>query len=195
MRRSSRSGLSIVLLALIAAQPALAFNYPLSPEAIRDAYFLGKGDAARRADFFGKYTRTFPMPKTGPYVATIEFETPFIVIADQVAQNANFYHAPDAEKEFLGKPAICRVLVQVYFPYDDEENVTVQLFQDDKEIAIQSKHAEFLYADEEAPGPVGIEVIVDYAAENVDPDKPAKVEVTLENGTTAHATFDLEQLR
>lgn len=195
MRRPIRSGLSILVLALIAAQPALAFDYPLSSEAIREAYFLGTGDAAKRADVFGKYTRTFPAPKTGSYVATIEFETPYVVIADQISQNGNNYHAPDAEKEFLGKPEICRVRVQVIFPFDTFENFTVQLLQDGKEIASQAKHGEFLYMGGETPEPIGVDMNVEYAAERIDPDKPAKVEVTLDDGQTVKATFDLAQLR
>jgi hypothetical protein len=38
--------LSILLLALAIVPPALGFDYPLSPEAIREAYFLGAGNYA-----------------------------------------------------------------------------------------------------------------------------------------------------
>src|SRR5271155_5886204 len=115
MKLIARWGLSVLLLAMLIAQPAFAYNYPLSPEAIREAYFLGKGDANRRADFFGKYTQQLPAPKKGVHVAVIQFETPYVVIAERVSQNVSNYFAPDAEQEFLGKPGICRVRVQVYF--------------------------------------------------------------------------------
>jgi len=73
------------------------------------------------------FLRTFPT--AGPFVATIQFETPFIAVAHQIAQRAANYHAPNAEEHFLGKPAVCGVIVQVYFPYDEYDNFTVQLTQ------------------------------------------------------------------
>ncbi len=187
--------LSIPLIVTFAAQPVIGFSYPLSPEAIRDAYFLGTGDPAKRAEVFAKYTRTFPTPSEGPWVATIEFETPFIAVADQIAHNPANYHAPDAAENFLGKPANCHVLVQVDFPYNQYNTFTVELTQDGKEIESQSKHGTFLYTDLETPAPAGIQMDVEYQAEKIDPDEPARVLVTVENGPTVHATFDLSQLR
>jgi hypothetical protein len=115
MKPRVRWGFSILLLTLAfaALQPALAYNYPLSPEAIREAYFLGKGGAAKRAEVFGKYTQDPPAPKTGPHVSMIQFETPYLVVAENISQNSTNYYAPDAEEQYLGKPAICRVRVEV----------------------------------------------------------------------------------
>jgi hypothetical protein len=198
MKPLSRSGLAILSAAFFAAQPILAFQSPLSPESIRDAYFLGKEESDRSAPVFAKYTRALPTPKSGPDVATIQFETPYLVIADQISQNQPGYLAPDVEKEFLGKPEICRVRVFVFFPLNDEENFTVQLFQRDKEIDIQSKQNSFLYsssADQDGSPTVGIESDITYAAENIDPDDEATVRVTLDNGQIVETTFDLSQLK
>lgn len=197
MKPLSPSGLTILLAAFFAVQPVFAFQTPLSPEAIRDAYFLGKEESDRSAPVFAKYTRALPPPKSGPDVETIQFETPYLVIADQVSQNQASYLAPDAEREFLGKPEICRVRVFVFFPLNDEENFTVQLFQRDKEIDIQSKQSSFLYssADLEDNPTIGIESDVTYAAEKIDPDDDATVRVTLENGHVIETTFDLSQLK
>jgi len=173
----------------------IGFSYPLSPEAIREAYFLGIGDSAKRAEVFAKYTRTFPTPTSGPYVSTIEFETPYIAVADRIAQSPADYHAPDAEKEFLGKPTNCHVIVQVGFPYNEYDNVTVQLLQNGKEIDAQSKHATFLYSGGDAPAPVGIQKDVEYPAEKIDPDQLATVQVAVKNGPTVSTTFDLSHLR
>jgi hypothetical protein len=194
MRERSRIWLSIPLMAVFVAQPVVGFTYPLSPEAIRDAYFLGTGDSAKRAEVFAKYTRTFPTPNTGPYVATIEFETPYIAVAEQIAQNAPNYHAPDSEQDFLGKPVNCHVVVQVYFPYNEYDNFTVQLTQNGKNIQSLSKHGTFLYTVEGEPWPAGIQMDAQYAASDIDPDRPAKVQVRVENGPTVQATFDLSQL-
>jgi len=195
MKPLIRPGLSILLIALFTTQPASAFSHPLSPEAIREAYFLATGDSSRMAEAFAKYTRTFSPPKEGPYVATIEFETPYVVVANEIAMNPTAYLAPDAEEKFLGKPETCRVLVQVYFPFNDDENVTLQLLQNDKEIAIQSVQKVFLDTETEPPFAVGIEIDADYSADKVDADKSATVEVTLENGQQVETEFDLLQLR
>lgn len=197
MKPLSRSGLAILLAAFFAVQPILAFQSPLSPESIRDAYFLGKEESDRSATVFAKYTRAFPPAESGPNVATIQFETPYLVIADQISQNQAGYLAPDAEKEFLGKPEFCRARVFVFFPLNDEENFTVQLFQRDKEIEIQSKQNVFLYSSANAAGQptVGIESDVEYAADKVDAGDDATVRVTLENGQVVETTFDLSQLK
>jgi hypothetical protein len=52
MKTWARPLLLIAVLAAMAAQPMLAFDYPLSPEAIRDAYFLGHGNSDKRNFFF-----------------------------------------------------------------------------------------------------------------------------------------------
>ncbi len=83
MRPFSRSGLSVVPAAL----PAVAFTRPLSPEAIREAYLPATGDRGRIAEVFRKYARRFPKPETRPYATTIAFETPFVVVTNQIEQN------------------------------------------------------------------------------------------------------------
>ncbi len=102
--------LSAVAIAI--ALPALAYDYPLSPEAVREAYMLGKGDGAKRDEFFAKYTQHPPLPKTGAYVEMIQLETPFAVVVEHTAQKLNYY-APDAAEEFVGKPAVFRVHVEI----------------------------------------------------------------------------------
>ena len=66
------------------ALPALAYQYPLSSVEIRDAFFLGIRNDDLTAALFAKYTRTLPAPETGPYVAEIDLDTPYL----QVAQRA-----------------------------------------------------------------------------------------------------------
>src|SRR5271154_4140220 len=119
MKQIARWAFSILLLAVLVAQPAFAYTSPLSPEAIREAYFLGKEDANKRADFISKYTRQLPAPKKGVDVGAIQFETPFVMIANRVSRSVSNYFAPDAEQDYLGKPEICRVCVFIYFCYDN----------------------------------------------------------------------------
>ncbi|MGA8012997.1 MAG: hypothetical protein WB949_11280, partial [Candidatus Acidiferrales bacterium] len=63
MKPILRWGLSILLLAVLIANPALAYNYPLSSEAIREAYFLAKASFDKRQAFFEPYRHNLPVPK------------------------------------------------------------------------------------------------------------------------------------
>src|SRR5277367_3313649 len=115
MKAIARWGLSVLLLALMIAQPALAFDYPLSPEAIREAYFLAKENPDKKQAFFEDYRHHLPVPKSGADVALIEVETPFACVVDAISQTPMTYHAPDAEQDYLGKPGQFRVHVEIYF--------------------------------------------------------------------------------
>ena len=208
MKASVRLMLAILVVAAIAAQPLIAFDYPLSSKAIREAYFLGAGDAGKRAEFFGKYTKQFPIPTTGPYVALIEFETPFVVIAERISQNVSNYFAQDAEEEFLGKPAICRVRVQIYFggSYGLQSpslqpttrfptDYTILVKQDDKEISRKASSSELLYSNGDTPVVIGLEMDLEYDAEKIDSAAPATVKVHSADGRDVQFTFDLAGLR
>lgn len=208
MKATARLRLSIVLLAAIAARPLAAFDYPLSSKAIREAYFLGRGDAGRRAEFFGKYTQHFPIPRTGVHVAIIQFETPFVVIAESISQNVSNYFAQDAQEEFHGKPGICRVRVQAYFgDYDGWQSpspqpttrfrtdYTIRLKQHGKEISSRASSSEALYSSGPTPAVIGLEMDLEYDAEKIDSAAPATVKVITPDGQEVRGTFDLAKLR
>ena len=105
--------LSAIIVAI--ALPALAYDYPLSAEAVREAYMLGKSDSAKRDEFFAKYTQHPPLPKTGPYVEMIQLETPFAVVVEHTAQKLNYY-APDAAEEFGASPAFFACMWKLTLP-------------------------------------------------------------------------------
>jgi hypothetical protein len=201
MNAALRGGLLLLLPALLIVGPALAYDYPLSPEAIREAYFLGSGDPNKRLDFFSKYTKTYPISKSGQYVGSIEFETPYVVIAERVSQSVPNYFAPDAEKEYLGKPVVCRVRVQVYYGWPAgqfgrfQSNYTVRLKQQDKEIPTKSSWTEAILSSASAPAEVGVQLTNEYDADSIDSSSSADVEVLTPDGNTLVETFDLGSLR
>jgi hypothetical protein len=77
-------------LALLLALPALAFNFPLSDEAIREAYFLGQRRDQSMTEFLAHYKRTLPVPDSGPQIASIEFLTPFANLILVSSQRINY---------------------------------------------------------------------------------------------------------
>jgi len=201
------------VLVLAVVLPAVAFEYPLSSIAIREAYFLGKADGNKRAAAFEKYTQHPPVPKTGPYVSMIQVETPFLVIADSVSQQVSNYFSPDALQEFLDKPVEFRVRTQILVrnayslgdgrivvnrvaPWSD---YSVQLLQDqetekDKEVRPQTTLGWPLYSGDEYPVFVGWEIELNYDADKVQ-SAPAKIRVFTPDGQQVEAIFDLDSLR
>jgi hypothetical protein len=211
MKARTHFAIIVTFVALAIALPALAYDYPLSPEAIRDAYFLGKADSAKRAEFFANYTQHPPLPETGPYVSMIQLETPFAVIVERTAQALN-YNAPDAAAEFEGKPAVFLLHVQIdltdsYGPLisagahatrlrsgDFWHEFTIRLIQD-KEIRAQKIHGTPNYHYGTSGGALsGAEVDLEYDAAKIK-SAPATVEVIAPDGQDLKATFDLGTLR
>jgi hypothetical protein len=210
MKIQTHLGVLAVLTALAVALPALAYDYPLSPEAVREAYMLGKADSMKRAEFFAKYTQQFPLPKTGSHVASIQLETPFAVVVEHTTQAINYY-APDAAQEFSGKPGVFRVHVQIDLtesygafmpsmsggrrlrPGDFWRDFKIRLIQG-KEIHARSVHGAPLYTGGDASVLSGAEVDLEYDAAKVKSDN-ATVEVVTPDGQDVKATFDLGTLR
>jgi len=113
MRRAVDSLFLIPLAAILAAQPAAAYEHPLTSDAVRDAYFIGKAGASKRESFLAKYTRHFSRPQSGPYISLIRLVTPFAYVVEHTARSLPAIHAPDAVQEFAGKPIPFRVRVRI----------------------------------------------------------------------------------
>jgi len=205
-------------IALLALEPALAsYSYPLSSEAIREAYFLGKRNDEQTAAFFAKYEHSLRAPKSGPYVGVIGIDTPYSAIVRYVQHTPNDdYHAQEAEQDFLGKPGTFGVYVQIFFtptfpdpsrlsPHGTNIVLTPAFWEDFKirlkqghEIEARSKEGGPIYADIEPVdqyGLSGAEVDVDYDPAKIDASSPLTIEVVTPDGQDVRTTFDLAELR
>ena len=207
MKPTQRFGLSVLLIVAIAL-PGFAYEYPLSSTSIRDAYILGNRKDEHTAQFFAQYTHHFPIAKTGPYVDEIGLDTPFSQVVERSGTAAN-YHTQEAEEEFLDKPMIFRVHVQIFeapvfspnsvFAYvpDYWKDFKIQFMQD-KEIPSKSVHASLLYPPTDIGDgitlPIGVRVEFEYDAAQID-DAPATVKVTTPDGQEIESTFNLDRLR
>ncbi len=81
-------GAALLITALTLANSARGLSYPLSSDEIREAYYLGRStDGSKLAKFFGKYVHKFPYPAKGPYVESVELQTPYeqVVLASRVS--------------------------------------------------------------------------------------------------------------
>jgi hypothetical protein len=197
---------SVVAIAL----SALAYDYPLSDEGVREAYMLGKADSAKRAEFFANYTKQYPLPKTGSYVEMIQLETPFAVVVENTTRKLNYY-APDAAQEYEGKPAVFRVHVEIDLTESYSAQVPVMsgglgLGREDfwrdfkirllqgKEIHPRTVHGTPLYTGDDSHILSGAEVDLEYDAAKIKSDD-ATVEVITPDGQDVKADFDLTTLR
>jgi hypothetical protein len=91
-----RSCFSILTAALLLSPPSFAFDTPLSDQAVREAYFLGQRHDGSFERLLAKYTKSLPPPKSGPYISSISFFTPFVQIIYRSGQTIGNYSAQQA---------------------------------------------------------------------------------------------------
>jgi hypothetical protein len=214
MRPSVQLRLFTFLLVFSIAFPASAYEYPLSSEAIREAYFLGaRHHDEMSATVFAEYAHPLPKPKSGPYIAWIGIETPYMFVATEEDKSSND-RAPDAVRKFLGKPQLFRVSVEIDFTPtypnpatashsrngvflvpDFWKDFKIELMQD-HEIPSQAVRAGPIYSyySEDVTGIIGAEIELDYNPEEIQ-SAPIKVEVITPHGRKVKTSFDLSILK
>jgi hypothetical protein len=113
MRTLSRPLVCSVLASLLAATPSLAFNAPLSDEAVREAYFLGQRHDGSFARLLDKYSKRLPPPKSGAYIAFVTFLTPFAQIVRFSENYSGNYSAQQAEADHRAEEEIIDLSVEI----------------------------------------------------------------------------------
>jgi hypothetical protein len=219
MKPAARSGPVVlfgtfVLVSLIAL-PALGCQYPLSSSDIRNAYLLGYAKDLNTTNFFAPYTRQFPMPDSGPHIATITLKTPYgqLVELGQSALNAD---VQGAEEEYASRklPFLVQVRVDSTATYpgtppsdstpapglplpDFQRDFPARLVQDGQEIAVQSTQVYVLYSDSafNTYSVSGAIIEYRYDPEKIDPDDEVTFEVHTPDDQQVETTFDLGRLR
>lgn len=210
IKRNASFRLTAFLLILILPFPAFAYNYPLSPTAIREAYFLGLRTDDKKIEFFAPYTHRLPFPKTGPHVAAISVVTPYAQIVERAGTYMN-YSAQDAAQDFADKPGEFRVRIEIRLTptysglvptesgvprprgVDFWKDFKLKLIQNGKEIGQQSIRRETVLRAHDG-GIVGVIVVTDYKCNEV-ASVPTSVQVLAPDGQIVETTFDLETLR
>src|SRR5438445_9922338 len=96
---------------LILAPSSNAFDSPLSDTAVRDAYFLGQRRDGSLSKLLDKYVLYLQPPKTGPYIQSVSFLTPYILTAIYSSEQVSIYSAQQAQLDHLKYPEVVRVTV------------------------------------------------------------------------------------
>jgi hypothetical protein len=113
MRTLARPLVPFLLATFLAAAPSLSFNSPLSDEAIREAYFLGQRHDGSLEHLLAKYVKQLPPPKTGPYIRSITFLTPFAKLVHYSDALIGTYSAQQAALDHRGHPETIEISVEI----------------------------------------------------------------------------------
>lgn len=182
---------------LLLAAPLLAYDYPLSQEAIRDAYTLGSRQASLGADFLSSYTHTVPDLGVGDYTSSISIDTPFTQVAVHSSKKLN-YSAQDAVQEFYGKPMSFHIHLEILYMPDappDVVEVTVIQNKDEIEPDSEDRAAYFPATDVYTRVPsIGETIDLTFKARKFD-SSTLKIIIDTPDGQHAVSSFDLGSLR
>jgi hypothetical protein len=109
-----RQTASALVSILLFSPSCSAFDTPLSDTAVREAYFLGQRHDDSLPKLLDKYVLHLQPPKSGPYVESVSFFTPYILTALNSSQQVSIYSAQQAQLDHLKSPEVVRITVQIF---------------------------------------------------------------------------------
>ena len=219
MPSSFHVGFALLTGVLLVSAPSLAYETPLSDQAVREAYFLGQRRDESMYAFLNKYTKLLPPPKTGPHIAAITFFTPFALLVQHSSRQAD-YSAQRAALDHKAHEEIVEIQVEIRFTQSYGAIITTlthsrsgsptamqfrspefwrafkyRIFDGDEEITTEDISGEPQYQCSE-PGCTltGTIVYIQFPAAAFKSDS-AGVEVTPREGDPVSVDFDLSSLR
>jgi len=219
MPSSFRVGLALLTGVLLVSAPSLAYDTPLSDQAVREAYFLGQRRDESMYAFLNKYTKLLPPPKTGPHIAAITFFTPFALLVQHSSRQAD-YSAQRAALDHKAHGEMVEIQVGIQFTQSYGAIITTptrsrsgsptaiqfrspefwrafkyRIFDGDEEITTEDISGEPQYQCPEIGCTLtGAIVYIQFPATAFKSDS-AGVEVTPREGDPISVDFDLSSLR
>jgi hypothetical protein len=222
MPSSLRRCLSSLAAALLLSPATLAFDSPLSDQTVREAYFLGqRHDGSFAILLFDKYTKRFPLPKTGPHIFSIALLTPFMQLAQHSDRYFANYSAQQATIDHRGHEETVQIIVSILLtesygrivvpaadspsrtalppfqrPYDFWKDFEVQVFDGEHALAPSSSrgHADYNCAYRGPCLMYGATVVMEFPAESF-PSNSISVHIIPPEGEPVSADFDLTRRR
>jgi hypothetical protein len=204
MRSRLPCRLATALLALVALSTiSAAYQQPLSPESVREAYFLGR--QTEQADaFLLRYTQT-PFSRLDEQidVARIELLTPYAQIVRASRMDMANQNAVDVDQEYPAR--VLPLLVRVWFyppasyvgPFDSFDVLarksSVAVSQSHALAPQQSTFTTLYSSSKDGHWPAGLELDLTFDAKQFR-DVPMHVAISTPDGQHTEATFDLSQL-
>ena len=207
------SFLIVMVVVLVFALPALAYQYPLSSSDVREAYLLGTRRDSLTASFFAKYRHDLRQPRSGPWVSDIIIETPYTQVVEMGQADQN----PDTQQAEIDLPKknflfIVRVGINFTDTYpstpknppeprpiipDFEKDFKIRMSQKDKKI-IQPSSVKTILLDSGDYGNgqiTGAVLELTYKTEDIDPSGDLAIKVLTPDDQDVETTFDLNSLK
>ncbi len=196
-RRAALKALPIFL-TLAMSLPVEAYDYPLTANSIRDAYFLGARQGGLAPQFLSTYSRFVSELHQGSCTSEIRLETPFLQVVAYAGGVPN-YSSQDAVKDFYDKPMKFRVLLNLcYMPGAPPPNsVKIKVIQNKREI-VPETDSRLAYAEPidelSTLPPNGEKVELEFDAGKIDSSTLA-IAIDTPNDQHVNVELDLQRLR
>jgi hypothetical protein len=217
---STRSITPVLVAFLLMSASTLAFDTPLSDQAVREAYFLGQRHDESMTTLLNKYTKFLQAPKTGPDIASVTFLTPFALLVQHSSRQSN-YSAQQAALDHRDQSEFVRIVVQIQLtdsygayivrptgsrsgspngftprPYDFWKDFEVEVSSDDKKLRAFSSSGQPNFSCSEDGGCLltGATLQFDFPADAFESGSAA-IDVAPPEGDPISIDFDLTHLR
>jgi hypothetical protein len=109
----------VVAIALASAPNSLAYDAPLTPAALHEAYILGQRNDQATAGFLNPYVKQITEHSDSPHIAGIEILTPFAQVVDLSRRFTSGYSEEQAAREYhqRGDTIVVRIVLMLPAAY------------------------------------------------------------------------------
>jgi hypothetical protein len=187
-----------LILSLGRALPAVAYDYPLTTSAIRDAYFQGIRQGGLTPQFLASNSHFVSDLHERRCTSEIRLETPFLQVVDYAGGVPN-YSSQDAVKVFYDKPMKFRIFLNICYMRGapPPNSVRIKVIQNKKEIGpdsdSRSAYAEPINELSVLP-PNGEKVQLEFDAKMVD-SSTITIQIDTPNDQHTKVDIDLQTVR
>lgn len=199
---------------LLSPPPSFAYYTPMSEQAVREAYFLGQSHDGSYEAQLEKHTKFLPPPKTGPYISSVAFMTPFLLFAEYASRQVN-YSAPQAAIDYRNRgEEIVQIRVEIQLTASYGQFITtgsnsgfllrasdfwrdfqVHIFDGDEQISTSTSHGHANFSCGEGGCILtGATLVFEFPAVAFTSDTAA-IDVDPPEGDPVSVEFDLARLR
>jgi hypothetical protein len=111
------------LLCLADCETSAAYEAPLTPPALHEAYILGQRNDQATANFLNPYTKQITEGSQVPHIAEIEILTPFAQVVDLSRTFTSGYREEQAAREYhqRGDTVVVRIVLMLPAAYPKPE--------------------------------------------------------------------------
>src|SRR5258708_28970828 len=113
-----------VLLCIANSGVSMAYEVPLTPAALHEAFILGQRNDAATAAFLNPYVKQIAENSQEPHIAEIQILTPFAQVVDLSRRFTSGYTEEQAAREYhqRGDTVVVRILLMLPAAYPKPDN-------------------------------------------------------------------------